>query len=414
MLLPAPVSVRLNPAKRIDDFNNFEHVPWASDAFYLPERISFTLDPLFHAGCYYVQEASSMYLETVLRGLTTNQPVKVLDLCAAPGGKTSHMLGTLPPGSLVVSNEVVSSRNVILQQNLSRWGFAEAVVTQNDAADFEVLKNYFDIILVDAPCSGEGLFRKQPEATSEWSEAAVDHCSVRQQQLLENILPALKSGGFLVYSTCTFEPDENENQVRWLEENFSMKPIRQENTAPGIINSEYGLLFYPHRVRGEGFFISVMQKITDQEFSSGRKRTEVKKDSFIMNSLLDHTENFRCYRKQNELYAFPASLWNDMHLLMEHLFVRKAGLHLGTMKGNDLVPSHELALAKDLHPMVPRTLLTKEEALRFLKCENIVPSGVSQGWSVASYRNFPLGWMKGIGKRVNNYYPRSQRILMSL
>ncbi|MFM7078784.1 MAG: hypothetical protein ACKOYC_03220, partial [Bacteroidota bacterium] len=207
---PVPVSVRLNPWKLLNAFNGSQPVPWCASGLYLKERISFTLDPLFHAGCYYVQEASSMFIEVAFKKYTKgNTPLRVLDLCSAPGGKSTHLMSLLAPGSLLVSNEPVPQRNSILRENLTKWGLDDVVVTQNDPKDFASLKHHFDVILVDAPCSGEGLFRKNHDTVIEWSESNLEMCSIRQQTILENVLPALKPNGLLIYSTCTYNEAEN-------------------------------------------------------------------------------------------------------------------------------------------------------------------------------------------------------------
>ncbi len=410
---PAPVSLRLNPMKRINDFDSMEKIPWATGGVYLPERISFTLDPLFHAGCYYVQEASSMYLEQVLRYIMSgDHQLKVLDLCAAPGGKTTHMLATLPAGSLVVSNEVVGSRNTVLQQNLSKWGYSNVVVTQNDVSDFSRLPGYFDIIVVDAPCSGEGLFRKQPEAVNEWSTDAVAVCAARQSSILDGIYDSLKEGGFLVYSTCTFEPSENEEQCARMKQHYGMKQVKLPILQDEIVQTDSGLRFYPHRIKGEGFFISVLQKTEATPSVNFRNKSVTAfPDTGFLNNYIQNPNDFVAFKKNDELYAFPNNHMPDIHLLMDRFFVRKAGIHLGTIKGKDLVPAHELALSNELNPGVQKVELSVEQALAYLRCDTVSLAAIPAGWAVVTYRGFALGWIKGIGNRINNYFPRHLRIL---
>lgn len=409
----APVSLRLNPLKRIDVFNKFEKVPWATDAFYLPERISFTLDPLFHAGCYYVQEASSMFLENAIRQVTqTDAPVKVLDLCAAPGGKSTHVLSTLPEGSLLVSNELIASRNNILQQNLTKWGYSNVVVTQNEAADFSRLPGFFDIIIVDAPCSGEGLFRKQADAVDEWSADAVNVCATRQSVILDAVYDSLKEGGYIIYSTCTYEFAENENQISRMCETYKMEPVKFNHVSDNMVEGAYGVRFYPHRVKGEGFFISILKRKEQVNSTNNKNRnTKSQNDSQFLLKFLNDPEDFAPFRKNDELYAFPNELEPNIHKLMDLLFVRKAGIHIGTLKGKDLVPGHELALSIHLHGDVARVELTKEEALQYLRCDTLSLKNIPVGWAVVTFQSFPLGWIKGIGNRINNYFPRSLRVL---
>jgi 16S rRNA C967 or C1407 C5-methylase (RsmB/RsmF family) len=226
---PVPVSIRMNTRKPFDGFEGMESVPWCASGFYLKQRHVFTLDPFFHAGCYYVQEASSMFIERAYRNHGDLQrSLRVLDLCAAPGGKSTHLLSLLPEDSLLVSNEPIPSRNAILRDNLSKWGYENVVVTQNEPGDFKRLTGFFDMILVDAPCSGEGLFRKNHEAVREWSESNLSMCSTRQHSILEDVLPSLKPGGLLIYSTCTYNDSENDDICEILVKGGSMDPLELE------------------------------------------------------------------------------------------------------------------------------------------------------------------------------------------
>ncbi|MDE5701230.1 MAG: RsmB/NOP family class I SAM-dependent RNA methyltransferase, partial [Bacteroides sp.] len=220
-----PVSIRLNEAKYPVASSPLSgdgscRVPWTSAGFYLSRRPTFTFDPLFHAGCYYVQEASSMFVEQALRQYMSTAPVVALDLCAAPGGKSTHVRSLLPEGSLLVANEVIRNRSQILAENLTKWGHPDVVVTNNDPADFAPLTSFFDVILTDVPCSGEGMFRKDPVAVNEWSPENVDVCWQRQRRILSDIWPCLKPGGLLVYSTCTYNTKEDEENIRWMRDTF--------------------------------------------------------------------------------------------------------------------------------------------------------------------------------------------------
>ena len=220
-----PVSIRINKLRMKEEglssltdssaHFSFNKVPWASDGYYLDERLTFTFDPLFHAGCYYVQEASSMFVEQVLRQYVES-PVVMLDLCAAPGGKSTHACSLLPEGSLLVANEVIRNRSQILAENLTKWGYPGVVVTNNDPSDFSRLGAFFDVILTDVPCSGEGMFRKDPGAVEEWSPENVEICWQRQRRIIADIWPCLKPGGILVYSTCTYNTKEDEENVQWI------------------------------------------------------------------------------------------------------------------------------------------------------------------------------------------------------
>ena len=261
-----PVSIRLNDGKlkiengkcrivpqagcitdfQLSTFNlELNQVPWSSEGFYLDERLTFTFDPLFHAGCYYVQEASSMFVEQVLRQYVTG-PVKMLDLCAAPGGKSTHARSVLPEGSLLVANEVIRNRSQILAENLMKWGHPDVVVTNNDPADFAVLPSFFDVILTDVPCSGEGMFRKDPVAVEEWSPENVEICWQRQRRIIGDIWDTLKPGGILIYSTCTFNTKEDEENARWIQQEYGGEPLTvqvQENwNITGDLLSDKGII----------------------------------------------------------------------------------------------------------------------------------------------------------------------------
>lgn len=224
-----PVSIRLNEDKLPESSfrlfrSSFKQVPWSATGYYLDKRLTFTFDPLFHAGCYYVQEASSMFVEQALRQYAAERPVVMLDLCAAPGGKSTHARSMLPAGSLLVANEVIRNRSQILAENLTKWGHPDVVVTNNDPADFSPLTDFFDVILADVPCSGEGMFRKDPVAVSEWSPENVEICWQRQRRIISDIWPCLKPGGILIYSTCTYNTKEDEENVRWLRDEFGQRP----------------------------------------------------------------------------------------------------------------------------------------------------------------------------------------------
>ena len=257
------VSVRVNPFKLSlnalrEHFGPLagDPVPWAADeAFYLTERPSFTLDPLFHAGAYYVQEASSMYVgvlfegakAALLDGAGRASGLRVLDLCAAPGGKTTQLLSHLDAASMLVANEVVPSRATILAENVARWGCSNVAVTSSDPAAFGPLRGFFDIAVVDAPCSGEGMFRKDERAVAEWSPANVQLCAARQRRILADFWPSLVAGGFLIYSTCTFNRQEDEDNVDWI----------CRELGAGCLDMRH---FYPGEDRGEGFFAALLRK----------------------------------------------------------------------------------------------------------------------------------------------------------
>jgi len=407
-----PVSLRINPFKFISDFNDCDKVPWSGSSFYLKERISFTLDPLFHAGCYYVQEASSMFLEQLFNyNFPEKRALRVLDLCAAPGGKSTHLLSILPKGSLLVSNEIVPSRNVILKYNIDKWGVANVVVTQNQPEDFGRLTGFFDLILIDAPCSGEGLFRKDTDAINHWSIENVNQCAVRQSNILDAVYPALKQNGILVYSTCTYERSENEMQAERMVRQYNMRISLPSSPGNGIESAEYGLRFFPHLTKGEGFFITALKKQEDQTGIVIRTIKHKRMASDLINEHLNNPQSFIPFTKGNELYAFPEQHFDEMQFLMASLYIRKAGCHVGTLKGRDMIPSHELGLSIHLSENIPAIELNREDAITYLKCGTIQLQQHDNGWAVVKYRGYALGWIKIIGNRINNYFPKSQRIL---
>ena len=258
------ISLRTNPRK----FNlpvTPERIPWSETGFFLNERPSFTLDPIFHSGAYYVQEASSMFVEQAFRQIEHRKSRIVLDLCAAPGGKSTHLLSLIDADDLLVSNEVIRSRVPVLDENIRKWGHQNVVICSNDPTDFSNLDGLFDVILVDAPCSGEGLFRRDASAIQQWSVDNTNLCATRQRRILSDIWPSLKNGGYLIYSTCTFNPEENEKNLKALAESNSIETIRiplQEDWGVEEIehNGLVGYRFLPHKVKGEGFFLTLIRK----------------------------------------------------------------------------------------------------------------------------------------------------------
>jgi 16S rRNA C967 or C1407 C5-methylase (RsmB/RsmF family) len=262
---PSPVSIRLNRGKWNKIPTGSEPVPWCRSGYYLPSRPSFTLDPLFHSGCYYPQEASSMFLEEVFLQVTQGRKnMRVLDLCAAPGGKSTHLSDLAGEDSLLISNEVIRSRASVLAETITKWGASNVIVTQNDPSAFSRLEGYFDIILADAPCSGEGMFRSRV-AVDEWSAANTALCAERQKRIIQDVWPSLKENGILIYSTCTFNPGENEQNIRWLTEKNNAESIAVDITGfndivPINYEGIHGYGFHPGKIKGEGFFISAIRK----------------------------------------------------------------------------------------------------------------------------------------------------------
>lgn len=411
---PSPISIRKNPFKQSGKFLEEESIPWSSEGVYLKERPSFTLDPLFHAGSYYVQEAGSQFLEQLFLQAKAefDEPI-VLDLCAAPGGKSTHLLSLMNNAGLLVSNEIISSRNKILQQNISKWGCVNSIVIQNSTEHFSRLPEFFDIIVVDAPCSGEGLFRRDPEAANEWSLTAVDNCAIRQRSILSDIQNSLKPGGFLIYSTCTYEPSENQSQINQLVNDFGYTLCNDVHADYGIVQSEVGYHFYPYKVRSEGFFVSMLRKPFSDNGHHLREekiRNSDKSAIQILQKYFENAEDLLPFIKDDRVYALPKKFYTHFFLLNKNLFIRQAGIFAGTIKGKDFLPSQELALANSLKKEFPVVDVDLQTALTFLRCDLISLPDSKLGWTLISFEGFILGWVKVLDRRVNNYYPKEWRI----
>ena len=355
-----PVSIRLNPRK-VSQAGGHSPVPWCAEGFYLEGRPQFTFDPLFHAGCYYVQEASSMFITHVLRhtplfsslGGGSKRGVVVLDLCAAPGGKSTAAISVLPEGSTLVSNEPNPTRAQILLENITKWGYGNTIVTNAYPRDFRKAKARFDIILCDVPCSGEGMFRKDPGAISEWSLQNVEKCWRLQREIVADAWECLNPGGILIYSTCTYNTKENEENIRWIRQQYDAEvlaiPTRPEWGITGSLLEGFDAPVYrfiPGYTRGEGLFMAVLRKAVSEQ------------------------------RQPSTGYPKLKTLTADL-------------------------PQGDF----------PRIGLSYPEALRYLRGEALVlPPDTPRGIVTVTYKGFPLGPAKNIGNRANNLYPKPWRI----
>ena len=402
-------------------FTVHDPVPWSQYGFYLPQRPSFTFDPLFHAGCYYVQEASSMFLEQALKQLVDlSQPLKVLDLSAAPGGKSTHIQSLLSKESLLVSNEVIRNRCTVLMDNVIKWGCHNVVVTNNDPAAFKKLAGYFDVIVVDAPCSGSGLFRKDPEAVTEWSLNNVALCSQRQQRILADVFPALKENGLLIYSTCSYSKEEDENIDDWLVEEFEMKneklTIEKEWGVVESISAKTnsaGYRFYPDKVKGEGFFIACFRKTTEEKeakVKSARLEKATAREKTIIQPWLNKND-IELVKENNSFAAIPVRLMNDYAILRSVLNIQYTGTELGQIMKDKLVPEHSLALSTIISDDIATTELSYQEAIKYLQRQDLAFSPSALGWQTVNYQKHNLGWINALPNRINNYYPKEMRIL---
>lgn len=377
------VSVRINrrkvsdPAIVIKGFGpefSVSPVPWCSSGFYLSERPDFIHDPLLHAGAYYVQEAASMVYENIIENLTDvpSFPL-VLDLCAAPGGKSTAILNGLflnpaIDGYTLVANEFDSRRARILKENLDKWGDPDVIITNSDTARFSRLEGLFDIVAVDAPCSGEGMMRREPIARTQWSENLVERCALLQRDILTDAVSSLREGGWLIFSTCTFNDRENEANVKWLQESLGLTLIDSPRH------------FFPHKMQCEGLFISLFRKPLNLDMD---RRT-------TMNAL-------------------------QVAGILEKAKIRVLGVGTETvsMKGNLEVPSARQVLAYDYDcHKFPIVNLNRNDAVAFLKGNSLqLDASVPKGYVAVEYEGFPLGLLKNLGTRANNLYPSEWRIL---
>ncbi len=420
-------SVRINPEKKKSLFHQNKSVPWSVSGFYLNERPSFTLDPLFHAGAYYVQEASSMFLETALKQtVDLSKPLKILDLCAAPGGKSTLIQSLINDESILVSNEVIKTRVNILAENITKWGAANVVVTNNDPKDFQRLQNYFDVIVVDAPCSGSGLFRKDPEAINEWSENNVLLCSQRQQRILADVLPALKDDGVLIYSTCSYSMQEDEIIADWLVEDCNLKSLQLTTDSNwGIIettssqNNAFGYRFYPDKVNGEGFYIAAFKKnnvvnqIVEKHLKDNKRKITILPDNDIavLQPYLKSVAHYFFFRQMKDVIVLPSHFRQILPELQSALYIKKAGIKMGTIIRNELIPHHELAVSTILNDNISQIEVDLLTALQYLRRQEIKIDTDAKGWALLSYSNLPIGWIKILPNRINNYYPPQWRIV---
>ena len=419
-------SVRLNPAKKFEItdhsfLNNTTKIPWCNNAHYLEERPSFVTDPLWHAGAYYVQEASSMFLQYILNQLMPETQGKIaLDLCAAPGGKSTLLASHFKQG-LVVANETIKSRNAILTENITKWGSDHVVVTQNDPSHFKSIPHFFDLMLIDAPCSGSGLFRKDPDAINEWSVEAVQHCSTRQTRILEDSIDSLKEGGFLIYSTCSYSFEEDEKIMDLIADmpgmkNVNLNPPATWNITPteSPLHHAKGFRFYPDKLKGEGFFVTVFQKqstVSKGYYDSDFKWNLIsKQEQAVLSAHFDLPQNYIFITHQNTMLTIPALFEHAIKGLLKNLYVKKLGIDLGEIKGKDLIPAHALAMSNWSYLPYDRIHVDHITALQYLRRADLVLHG-NKGWQAVCYQNIPLGWAKLLPNRTNNYYPTEWRIL---
>lgn len=421
------VSIRFNPL--IPDAESLAlqslecsadgRVPWAGNAVYLDHRPQFTLDPLIHMGCYYVQEASSMFLEQAVRKCVSG-PVKALDLCAAPGGKSTLLASLLPEGSLLVSNEIQRGRAQILAENMTKWGRTGVMVTCNTPKQIGQSNLMFDLIAVDAPCSGEGMFRKDEGAVTDWSLQNVEMCALRQRQIIEDIWPALKPGGYLIYSTCTFNRHEDEDNVQWIIEQFGAEAIKIDTNPEWNIKASLTqdnlpvYHFMQHLTRGEGFFLCLLRK-PDGAFRELPQKPFKADPSVPAECRKWLNDGYEYYVKGDSIYALPAPLASDMNQVNKELYSLIPGIEVALRKGHDWVPAHALAMSDALNTEAFNKVdITRKQALEYLHCDALRLEDAPRGIVLLTYKGIPLGFAKNLGNRANNMYPQEWRIRISI
>jgi len=421
-------SVRVNCAKSsvseiIEHLSSSEsgelkEVAWCKEGLYISNRPQFTLDPFLHCGAYYVQEASSMFITQVIR-TQIDKPVTCLDLCAAPGGKSTAAISVLPTGSQIVSNEIDRRRARILAENITKWGYPYATVTSNAPRDFRKLQHTFDLIIADAPCSGEGMFRKDEGAITDWSLQKVKDCASLQHSILDDIWNCLKPGGLLIYSTCTFNTSEDEEMVEYIckelgGETIDIPTEEEWNIHKPLIGNNHCYRFMPHFTKGEGLFMCAIRKDEDSIQQSRLKKplkSSVKVAKDISNwvdidVVLEQTQD-------GIISAIPQS-HKELHdlLVSNGLYILQSGIELGTVKGKDIIPSHNLAMSTSFAPEAfPCYEVSKETALDYLRHMAIVlSSDAPKGYIILTNKNKRLGFVKNLGNRCNNLYPEQWRI----
>ncbi len=432
----APSSIRFNQEKsgQADQSTSFPYldkvVPWCPWAYYLTERPLFTADPLFHLGYYYVQEASSMLLYQIREFLQEDKPMVALDLCAAPGGKSTLLQDILPKGSLLVSNEVVPNRANILVENMQKWGSPMSIVTSSMPDKWSKVKEAFDLILVDAPCSGEGMFRKEAIARQEWQADSPLICAERQRGILSDIYESLNRGGLLVYSTCTFNKQENEDIVAYIMDTFDVESLAIDDLPQGVVLSPYSpypcYRMMPHKLEGEGLFMAVFRKKgSDSKVASSRQKLQSKKKKrqskqhsqaipSELKSYISNADSYQwCLEKDDVVYAYDKLLYVYLNILRNHkIAVLSAGIPIAQIKGKSLIPHSALALSTELsREHFDAVELSLEQAICYLGRQNIdLSPELSKGIKLLTYQGQAMGFAKHLGNRTNNLYPNEWRI----
>jgi 16S rRNA C967 or C1407 C5-methylase (RsmB/RsmF family)/NOL1/NOP2/fmu family ribosome biogenesis protein len=403
----SPISIRINPFKLTEKWNvETRDTPFSEYGKYVNNLPNFNADPLFHAGTYTLHEANSLYLEYVLRNtVDLSKDLRILDLCASPCGKNTHIASLITPESILVSNEVISTRSDILADNMTKLGTMNTIVTSNDPKDFGKLTGFFDVIVIDPPNSGSGLFRKNPDAIKDWSLENVELFAQKQKRIIADAWACLKEGGILIYSTSSYSPAENEEVMDWVCEKYGATEILKEGS----------IRFYPNE-RGEGFFISALKKNNPEKETYVRSGRPIKNNSRrtqreVYRPWIKDIDNYNWYDVKDEFFLINSEHEYLVNVLQSYLHIRKAGVKMGKIAGKDLIPDHQLALSLYLSDNINRVELTEAEALKYLRREDFTLEQAQKGWSLMTFENFGLGWAKILPNRINNYYPKELRVV---
>lgn len=393
-------AIRLNPFKGCVGPEGTP-VPWSPYGRILSERPVFTLDPLFHAGCYYVQDSSAMYVghvfRKVLAQLGGGPVVRVLDLCAAPGGKTTDLAASLresyADNFLLVSNEVMRDRSRILSDNVAIWGDPCVMVTSADPAAFARYRGYFDVIVADVPCSGEGMFRKDPGAVEQFSEQTVQLCAARQKRILADVWPALREGGVLIYSTCTYQDAENDDNLEWAADELGGIIIEPDNefAGHGVRLTRHGNLLKAGEVPGEGQWVGALVK-AGGALADGRPSPATAAGT--------------------PPAAQPRNC--SAELLQKDIRPLRYGVPAPIQKGGKLIPDPDYALSLGYKGEYPVIELTREQALQYLHHDPLRFPQAPRGFNLVAFEGHPLGFVNNLGTRCNTLHPLARRILMDI
>lgn len=417
-------AVRLNPAKPSALVPEGEAVEWCDGSVRLEaDAPSVTLDPLFHAGAYYAQDASSMIVKTIVKHIAGDEPLVAVDACAAPGGKTTAAIDALPAGSVMIANEIVPARCAILRENLLKWGYPATIVTRGDTAALARLGETAHIIIADVPCSGEGMMRKDADAIAQWTPRLVDDCARLQREIVDNLWQLLRPGGYMIYSTCTFNRHEDEENVAYIIEELGGEPVAipdlPECIARGIDTPYPCYRFMPHRLRGEGLFVAVIHKpgsSARDTFSSPRKREARNRKASpareAVEKWIDYPGPLAVTETADAVSLFPEA-WMPLLKRVERVTtVVQAGVTAASIKGRDIIPHHGLAMSGALaRGAFPEVELSLDDARDYLRRNTLtLPPDTPRGYVLVTYGGLPLGFMKHLGNRSNNLYPAEYRI----